>query len=161
MSEGTEAVRGYFPKSATVEWGTPPDLFEALNRELGPFDLDAAASDENHLAPAWFTVKDDGLSKAWWGRVWCNPPYGRELRRWTAKATLATHHLGKAELVAMLLPARTDTRWFHETILVPNAIGGPSEVRFLRGRLKFGGARTVAPFASMVVIWRKSATGRR
>jgi site-specific DNA-methyltransferase (adenine-specific) len=163
MSANMEALsRAYSPAAVTVEWGTPQELFDGLSAELGPFTLDVAASTELHLCEHYFTKGDDGLSRPWFGRVWCNPPYGRSIRAWIEKATREIHR-GRSELVCMLLPARTDTRWFHDLVMLPVVLGGPSEVRFLRGRLRFVGASAGAPFASMVVIWRRSSgvTGTR
>ena len=74
--------------------------------------------------------------------AWCNPPYGREIANWVRKAS------EESGTVVMLLPARTDTRWFHEFVWKK------TEIRFIKGRLKFGGAKASAPFASMVVIFR-------
>lgn len=112
--------------SKSNEWETPIDLFEALNSEFG-FTIDAAATSENAKLPRYFTQSDDGLSKSWKGeRVWCNPPYGREIGRWIEKAATCD-----ADLVVLLIPARTDTKAWHEFIL------NKAEVRFIRGRLKF------------------------
>ena len=78
--------------------------------------------------------------------VFCNPPYGRELPKWVKKCYEESHHAD----VVMLIPARTDTRWFHDYIY------GKAEIRFIKGRLKFGNAKQSAPFPSMVVIYRAS-----
>jgi len=87
----------------------------------------------------------DGLARSWVGhRVFCNPPYGRGVGRWLEKA-------GEADIAVFLLPARTDTAWWHEQAMVAN------EIRFLRGRLRFGGANANAPFPSVVLIYRKRA----
>lgn len=136
--------------STTDEWSTPDDFFAKVNAEFGPFDLDPCATPENAKAPKFFTRAQDGLSRPWWGRVWCNPPYGRGVGKWVAQAWAAVEHDG-ADLVVMLLPARTDTRWWHEYV-IPYA----STVCFLRGRLKFGGAKHSAPFPSALVIFRRS-----
>ena len=131
-------------QSETVEWATPKDLFCVLNDEH-KFDLDVAASSSNHLCKEWFGLdhedesRRDGLAADWYGHVWCNPPYGRVIKDWVLKAS--QHH----DLVVMLLPARTDTRWFHELVL-PNA-----KVTFIKGRLKFGDSKVSAPFPSMLV----------
>lgn len=136
--------QGYMPQSETVEWATPSDLFNRLN-EQHRFDLDVAASSSNHLCKEWFGLdhpdesRRDGLSADWYGHVWCNPPYGRVIKDWVLKAS--QHH----DLVVMLLPARTDTKWFHDIVL-PNA-----SVTFIKGRLKFGGGHSPAPFPSMLV----------
>jgi hypothetical protein len=86
----------------------------------------------------------------WTGRVWCNPPYGREIGQWVAKAVGSTVVVPTAELVVMLLPARTDTRWWHSYVI---PFGQP---RFIKGRLKFGGAKNSAPFPSAVVVFRRT-----
>lgn len=118
--------------SATNEWHTPRDFFDRLNDEFG-FTLDAAASVENALCDRFYTIDDDGLNQSWKGeRVWCNPPYGREIGKWIAKAAVEP-----SEVTVMLIPARTDTKAWHQYIF------GKAEIRFVRGRLKFsGGART-------------------
>lgn len=130
--------------STTGEWETPEDLFKKLNKEFH-FTLDVCATAENAKCDKYYTKAADGLSQVWEGNVWCNPPYGRDVGRWVQKA-----HESAAEntTVVMLLPARTDTRWFHDYI------NGIAEVRFLRGRLRFGDARNTAPFPSMVVVFR-------
>lgn len=136
--------------SQTEEWGTPPALYLALEQEFA-FTLDVAASSVNAQHIRYLDRETDALRTPWAGeRVFCNPPYGRELGGWFRKArTEARDH---DALVVMLVPARTDTAWFHEQVL-PHA----DEVRFLRGRLNYrrggaGGSR--APFASMVVVFR-------
>ena len=131
--------------SASDLWETPQEFFNALDAEFH-FNLDVCALPENAKCAAYYTPEMDGLSRPWHGRCWCNPPYGREIGKWVQKAA------GSAEngaLVVMLLPARTDTQWFHEHILNPKR-----EIRFVRGRLKFGGAKNSAPFPSMVVVFR-------
>lgn len=129
--------------SKTDEWATPQAFFENLDQEFR-FTLDVCANDENHKCKLYYTKADDGL-KMNWGRhiIWCNPPYGREIGKWVEKCA---NHDG---IAVMLLPARTDTRWFHDYIY------GKAEIRFIKGRLKFGGATNSAPFPSMVVVFRK------
>lgn len=130
--------------SATGEWATPQDFFDELNDEFG-FDIDVAATAENTKCANFYDKTQDGLSKPWDGVVWCNPPYGREIGKWVRKA----YEENKREnnYIVMLLPARTDTKWFHDYIY------GKAEVRFIKGRLKFGGSKNSAPFPSMVVIF--------
>jgi phage N-6-adenine-methyltransferase len=130
--------------SKTPEWFTPQELFDKLEAEFH-FTLDPAATKENAKCLRFYTKEDDGLSKDWSGeRVFCNPPYGREIGKWIEKAAM-----GGAEIVVALLPARTDTKYFHEYIYQkPNV-----EIRFLKGRLKFGGSKNSAPFPSMLVIF--------
>lgn len=132
--------------SKTDMWETPQDFFDKLNDEFH-FTLDVAASDHNAKCYHYYTKYEDGLKMPWHGVVWCNPPYGREIGKWVKKAYFEAI-LGTT--VVMLIPARTDTKWFHDYIL------GKAEVRFIRGRLKFGGNKNSAPFPSMVVIFRKS-----
>lgn len=139
--------------SKTGEHHTPPDLFRRLELEFGRFDVDAAATDENHLAPAWYTSSNSGLTNPWrvhgspWiTRVFVNPPYGRDVGAWLEKAA---RECDVGCLVVLLLPARTDTRWFHDVV-----VAGRHEVRLIRGRLRFGDAVASAPFPSMVVVMR-------
>lgn len=135
--------------SNSDEWATPSEIFNELDREFC-FDLDPCASEENAKCPTFFSKEEDGLSKNWGGyRVFCNPPYS-DIAQWVEKAYREGHKDGT--LVVLLIPARTDTRYFHDFIL------HRSEIRFLRGRLKFGDARNSAPFPSMVVIFRGPKT---
>lgn len=130
--------------SNSNEWGTPQELFDELDREFH-FTLDPASTDENAKCEKHYTMKDDGLSKSWEGeRVFCNPPYGKEIGKWVKKAAESN------TLVVMLIPARTDTKYFHDYIY------NKAEVRFLKGRLRFvgiNGRGGVAPFPSMVVVF--------
>lgn len=126
--------------SKTAEWETPQAFFDRLNWKYH-FTLDAAAQPENAKCERYFTPKDDGLAKNWGGQiVWCNPPYGREIGKWVKKG----YEESKESVVVMLLPARTDTGWFHDYCT-------KGVITFLRGRLKFGNGKTPAPFPSMVV----------
>ena len=124
--------------SGNAEWSTPAEVLADLDNEFH-FDFD----------PCPLGGLQDGLSSLftpWTGkRVFCNPPYGPGLREWLARAC-------EADIAVFLVPARTDTRWFHEIVL-PNA----SEIRFIKGRLKFGNAKYNAPFPSMVVIFNREA----
>lgn len=129
----------------TAEWETPQELFDGLN-VLFHFTLDAAATPENAKCRKFFTAEDDGLSKSWSGeKVWCNPPYGRQIGAWVKKAYEESRNPGTT--VVMLLPARTDTAWFHDYAF-------KGIVKFLRGRVKFGGAVNNAPFPSMILIFK-------
>ena len=127
--------------SKTDMWATPQDLFDELNEEFH-FETDVCAVPSNAKCKEYYTPLDDGLSQEWSGVCWCNPPYGREIGKWVEKAATS-----KA-LTVMLIPARTDTKWFHEYIY------GKTEIRFIKGRLKFGGAQNSAPFPSMIVVFR-------
>lgn len=129
--------------SKSTEWETPKSLFNELNSEFA-FTLDVCATDDNHKCDKYFTKQQDGLIQDWENeRVFCNPPYGREIIHWVEKCA---KHNG---IAVMLLPARTDTKWFHEYIYQkPNA-----SIRFIKGRLKFGGSINSAPFPSMIIIF--------
>lgn len=134
--------------SKTPEWATPSDFFEELDREFS-FTLDPCSTDENAKCKKHYTKADDGLAQNWGGeRVFCNPPYGRELPKWVEKCY--KEHLKPNTTIVMLIPARTDTAYFHRFIY------HRAEVRFVKGRLKFGGANNSAPFPSMVVIFRST-----
>lgn len=139
---------GVMFSSAKDDWETPQDFFDKLNLEFG-FTLDPCADESNHKCTKYFTKRVDGLSQCWNGeRVFCNPPYGREIGAWVRKCYL--HSKAGNGIAVMLLPARTDTKWFHEYIYNKPGV----EVRFLKGRLKFAGAEHPAPFPSMVVAFR-------
>lgn len=132
--------------SKTDLWETPQDFFRALDSEYH-FDTDACALPENAKCRNYYTPEMDGLNQDWIGVCWCNPPYGRKIGDWVRKASESAD---TGATVVMLLPARTDTKWFHEYIY------GRAEIRFIRGRLKFGGSQNAAPFPSMVVIFRRA-----
>jgi len=131
--------------SQTDLWETPQDLFDKLDAEFG-FTLDVCALPENAKCRRYFTPEEDGLRQKWTGTCWMNPPYGRQIGLWVRKAFEAAQ---EGATVVCLLPARTDTRWWHEYVM------RAAEIRFLRGRLRFGGARNPAPFPSVVVVFRK------
>ena len=133
--------------SATDNWSTPQDFFDKLNDEFH-FTLDVCADENNHKCEHYYTKEIDGLSRPWIGTIWCNPPYGRKIGEWVRRAYISSQ-IGSATIV-MLLPARTDTRWFHDYIYNKSN----TEIRFIKGRLKFGGCKNSAPFPSMVVIFR-------
>jgi phage N-6-adenine-methyltransferase len=126
------------------EWSTPQDLFDALHAEFG-FTLDTCATAENAKCPQFFDRRRDGLSQPWTGVCFCNPPFGRALSRWVRKAYESAR---AGATVVMLIPARTDTRYWHSYVTKA------AEVRFLKGRVKFGGAAAGAPFPSAVVVFR-------
>lgn len=132
--------------SKTDEWETPKEFFDKLNQEFH-FTLDVCADEKNHKCEKYFTKAQDGLKQEWGGNiVFCNPPYGREIGAWVKKC----HEEAQKEntVCVMLLPARVDTKWFHEYIY------DKTEIRFVKGRLKFGDGKNNAPFPSMVVIFR-------
>lgn len=121
------------------DWETPQDLFDELDKEFN-FTIDVASNEENHKCNRYYTEKENGLLQDWNNEmVWCNPPYGRKIGEWVKKAS--------KNKVVMLLPARTDTKWFHEYIY------NKAEIRFIKGRLKFGNSVNSAPFPSMIVIF--------
>ena len=130
--------------STTDLWATPQDFFDKLNDEFH-FTLDPCATKENAKCELYYTIKEDGLKQDWSGHhVFCNPPYGRKIGAWVKKCH---DEAQKGTLVVMLIPARTDTTYFHDYIY------HKAELRFIRGRLKFGNAVQGAPFPSMVVIF--------
>lgn len=143
-------VAGILQQPKSHEWETPTELFRQLDQEFG-FALDAAASRENALCPAFITKDGDGLSRSWahWGAVWCNPPYGTQIGRWVQKGY---EEAQKGATVVMLIPARTETRYWHDYVM------RAWEIRFIRGRLRFGGVEIErghnAPFPSAVVVFR-------
>ena len=130
--------------SSTDMWETPQELFDELNSEFH-FELDVCATPQNAKCERFYTPEQDGLIQPWKGTCWCNPPYGKQTAEWVRRGFLTSV---SGATVVMLLPARTDTKWFHEYIY------NRAEVRFLRGRLKFGNSKNSAPFPSMVVIFR-------
>ena len=130
--------------SASEEWETPQDLFNKLNNEFN-FTVDVASSELNYKCKKHYTQKEDGLVQNWDNEVvWCNPPYGRKIGEWVKKASKSK------TIIVMLLPARTDTKWFHDYIYNKQNI----EIRFIKGRLKFGNSKNSAPFPSMIVIFK-------
>lgn len=114
------------------DWHTPPEIVADLAAEFGDFDLDPCCRAETAKAECYYTKEDDGLANPWFGRVWLNPPYS-DPGPWLKKAADTTE-AGDCELVVALVPASTDTRWFHEQVL-----GRGAEVRFRRGRIRFYG----------------------
>ena len=130
--------------STTCEWETPQDVFDKLNAEFH-FTLDPCSTDQNAKCAKYYTKEQDGLAQDWTGEnVFCNPPYGREMPKWIKKCSEI-----QCGVAVMLIPARTDTAAFHDYIY------GKAEIRFIRGRLKFGGSKNSAPFPSMVVVFRR------
>lgn len=138
--------------SKTNDWCTPQDFFDNLNKEFN-FTLDPCSTESSAKCKKFYTKEQDGLSKDWSGEnVFVNPPYGREISEWVKKSYLESKKPNT--LVVMLIPARTDTKYFHQYIY------GKSEIRFIKGRLKFyidGDTKnrlSPAPFPSMVVVFR-------
>jgi site-specific DNA-methyltransferase (adenine-specific) len=137
--------------SNSNEWGTPQELFDELNKEFN-FTLDPCSTKENHKCEKFYTQKDNGLSKSWESEtVFVNPPYGREIGSWVQKCYEESANGGA--VCVMLIPARTDTKYFHKYIY------HKAEIRFIEGRVKFvnldsGAKSQSAPFPSMIVVFR-------
>ena len=134
--------------SAKHDWETPQAFFDQWN-ERYQFELDAAASPKNAKVGNYFTEEDDALTQHWKGTVWCNPPYGRQIGQWVKKAYEESQ---RGAVVVLLIPARTETRWWHE--YVTKAI----EIHFVKGRIQFGNSGGNAPFPSCVVVFAKWGT---
>lgn len=130
--------------SATDMWETPQTFFDKLNRVFR-FNLDVCATPDNAKCPQYFTPDMNGLEQSWQGVCWMNPPYGRDISRWVEKAYKSGKEHGAT--IVCLLPARTDTRWWHNFCTA-------GEIYFVKGRLKFGRATAAAPFPSAVVVFR-------
>jgi phage N-6-adenine-methyltransferase len=130
--------------SLTDQWATPQGVFDLLNAEFG-FGLDVCALPENAKCRRYFTPKLDGLKQVWKGTCWMNPPYGREIVDWMKKAYESSL---QGATVVCLVPARTDTAWWHD-------YAAKGEIRFVRGRLRFGSASSSAPFPSAIVVFRQ------
>ena len=140
--------------SVRQDWATPWRLVEMLKKEFR-FSLDACADDSNTVCVHHFTEQDNALAQHWdtfeGGAIWVNPPYGRAIGKWVEKAFRESRR--QSAPVVCLLPARTDTQWWHDYCM-------KGEIRFLRGRLNFDDTRRArAPFPSAIVIFRNEATG--
>jgi site-specific DNA-methyltransferase (adenine-specific) len=132
--------------SASDNWATPQATFDTLNAELGPFEIDVCATESNAKCRAYFSPEIDGLAQTWAPHVcWMNPPYGRTIGAWMKKAWEESKNGAR---VVCLVPARTDTAWWHDYAM-------RGKIRFLRGRLRFGGAKASAPFPSAVVVFER------
>lgn len=146
----TETLRTLSPvhfSRASDEWTTPAQVVRDLEHEFGPFTLDPCATTESAVAPRFYTIETDGLAHSWAGeRVFVNPPYSA-CGAWMAKAHAES---ARASIVVCLVPSRTDTAWWHA-----HAMAG--EVRFVRGRLRFNGAKKDAPFPSAIVVFHPAA----
>lgn len=129
--------------SATDLWATPQTYFDKVSIAHGPFDVDVCALPKNAKAPVYFTPEIDGLTQEWKGTCWMNPPYGRGIGAWMRKAYESAQAGAK---VVCLVPARTDTAWWHD-------YAAKGDVHFIRGRLKFGDAKNSAPFPSALVVF--------
>ena len=140
MKQGKDKRRGV--------WVTPVDFFNPLQNEF-KLQVDAAASASNAMLPNYFSRRKSAFNQDWRDlRVWCNPPYGRkEIYRWVKLCAT-----GGAAVCVALLPARTDTRWFHDFIYKQSNV----EIRFVKGRIKFSGTTSAGKFPSMVVIFYRA-----
>lgn len=137
--------------SKTNEWATPQSFFDRLNVEFD-FTLDPCSDGLNAKCSKYYTQEDDGLSKSWAGeRVFMNPPYGRVIGEWVRKAY--EESLSENTVVVALIPARTDTRYWHDYVMKAD------EIRLVKGRLKFGDGSNSAPFPSAVVIFEGKLDG--
>ena len=133
--------------SRTVEWATPQDFFDAANAEFGPFTVDVCATPQNAKCAEFFTAEQDGLRQEWAPRrCWMNPPYGREIGGWMRKDYEESK---RGATVVCLVPARTDTAWWHD-------YAAHGKIRFIRGRLKFGSGKANAPFPSALVVFTEN-----
>ena len=132
--------------SESDQWATPQDLFNKLD-SIFNFETDVCADASNAKCDKFYSVEDDGLKQDWEGVCWCNPPYGREIPKWIEKAY--TSSVESNATVVCLVPARVDTRWWHDYCV-------KGEMFFIKGRLKFGEATSSAPFPSAIVVFRPS-----
>lgn len=134
--------------STRPDWETPRDVFAHFDERFR-FTLDVCASPANTKCSRFFSVEEDGLAQSWAGeRCWCNPPYGSEIFEWMLKASTEGT---RAPIIACLVPARTDTRWWHWHV------AGKAKVIFLRGRVRFVGGKGRAPFPSAVAVYGQEA----
>lgn len=129
-------------------WVTPHSFFDPLNVEFN-LKIDSAAARDNAMLPIFWDAQIDAFKQDWRDkRIWCNPPYGRkEIYRWVERCAT-----GGATIVVALLPARTDTRWFHDFIYQKENV----EIRFVKGRIKFSGTTGAGKFPSMLVVFNRS-----
>lgn len=131
--------------SKTCEWKTPQEVFDELNKEF-QFTLDVCATPENTKCSKYFTKEENGLIQDWSKEIcWLNPPYGREIQLWIKKAYEESK---KGATVVLLIPSRTDTKWWHEYVVKAK------EIRFIKGRLKFNNHTNSAPFPSAIVVFK-------
>ena len=137
----------YINKAERTDWESPKELINDIEEEFGTISLDVAASHNNAVAPRYFTEETSGLERRWVGDiVYANPPYGRILLKWVQKA-IHEYEVGNSKQIIMLLPSRTCTRWFH--LLYEHS---DVEIRFFKGRLRYGSESKRSPFPSILVI---------
>lgn len=129
------------------DWQTPWALYLKIEKVFGKFTLDAAASSSNRMCTRYYSVEQDSLMQPWSSAVWVNPPYGRKVGRWVDKAIKSIE--GDCDRIVMLLPARPDTKWFQR------GVEKTALTLFIRGRVKFVGAATGAPFPSVLLVFAK------
>ena len=144
-------INKHMMSSNSEDWETPQELYDDLNEKYH-FTLDACASHTNHKHSVYFTKENDALAHDWFGMVFMNPPYGTVIKKWIAKAW--TESMKGHCMVVCLLPARTDTAWFHDYCT-------KGKITFLRGRLKFSNSKASAPFPSMIVVFNKNPRPER
>lgn len=130
--------------SNTDLWETPKAFFDEQNLLYGPFDVDVCADSSNAKCKKFFDRCVDGLKQEWVGTCWMNPPYGKEIGLWMKKAKESAEN---GATVVCLVPARTDTKWWHDYAM-------KGQITFIRGRLKFGGSKNSAPFPSALVVFK-------
>lgn len=137
--------------SKSNEWETPQDFYDKLH-ERHSFTLDPCATEHSAKCDKYYTEDDNGLKQPWDGEVvFMNPPYGREIKNWIKKAYEESRK--KNTVVVCLIPARTDTRYWHDYCMKAH------EISFVKGRLKFGDSKNSAPFPSAVVVFKPQHTG--
>lgn len=139
--------------SNKMDWATPQEIVDGIGRRYKlDFTLDVCATESNAKCINYFTPEEDGLKQDWKGVCWMNPPYGVAVYQWMEKAFKEVLS-GGVDAVACLLPSRTDTKWFHDFATKADVI------LFIRGRIKFIGGDSTAPFPSLVLIFTKEHTG--
>lgn len=145
MSRVAQINAGMFTSNAD-DWTTPDDFYALLDAEFN-FTLDPCCYPETAKCEQFFTQEDDGLEQEWTGSVFVNPPYGRVIGKWVAKAYQAAQTT--ADVVVMLIPARTCSRYWHDYCMKA------AEIRFVRGRLRFGLSQINAPFPNAIIVFRR------
>jgi phage N-6-adenine-methyltransferase len=136
--------------SASENWATPRGLAKQLVEEFG-IELDVCATAENAVVPRFFSKEDNGLLQEWTGSVWMNPPYGRGMGHWIKKASDSAK---AGATVVCLIPSRTDTKLWHDYIEPIRRGERNGEIRFVKGRLKFGESKNSAPFPSAIIVFK-------
>ena len=130
--------------SKTDLWYTPQDFFKKYD-DVYKFETDVCATDDNTKCAKYYTEEMDGLQQEWRGVCWMNPPYGRTIGKWMKKAYESSL---EGATVVCLVPARTDTNWWHDYAM-------KGDIEFIKSRLKFGGSKNSAPFPSAVVVFKQ------